>query len=263
MSSAPAEPAGKTHAEKKSNIAGRVLVGVLSILVLLFAAAALSAVRAQNQAEQLRRQVGMAGGRCETEPRVPAWLAAIAGKECHTFLDSVAIVGVSMEGEKIGDENVARLAGLKDVVQLNLELSHVTTAGLKSIAQLKSLRLLNLMSTQITDVTPLVELPNLHTLRIDFNPQIEFKTLGELARLPQLRILGTKGCRLRDDGVAELAKCTQLESLDIGGCALGESGLVPLHALKNLQALGLELAEFSDADLAAFQKAVPGCRIVR
>jgi hypothetical protein len=68
-----------------------------------------------QQTEQNRRAVGMAGGRCDTERRVPTWLQSLAGENFPTIMDHTVIVGITMTGDKIGDEHLAKIPPLHDV----------------------------------------------------------------------------------------------------------------------------------------------------
>jgi len=227
-----------------------------------FTALEVNSLRVQQKTETKRRQVGAAGGKVTVEKRVPGWLASLAGDNYHSFLDESAIIGVSMTRQKIGDAQVAALTDLPHLVSLNLEDSHVTSAGLKTIAELTSLKNLNLLNTKVTDLSALSKLPNLESMKIDFCMQIEAEHLEALAQFPKLRVLGAGGLRLRDAGVAAIAKCTGLEWLDIRGSQLSDTGLQPLQSLKQLKYLTLTYSTFNDADLEAFKKAVPDCQVL-
>lgn len=262
MSTTTAEQAGATSVGSPTNRFRKVLLAVVLAPLVVFIALGANALRVQNVMEQKRREVGMAGGRCEIERRVPAFLSAIGGQEFHTFLDDRVIVSVSMTGPKITDDRLASLNGLPDLVALDFQDANVTSAGLQSLANVKSLKQLNLANTQVTELSALAALPQLEHLKLDYSRQIQEEHLAALSQLSGLRTLSAKGLRLRDGGVAAIAQCTQLEDLNIGGAILGETGLAPLQQVKGLKRLNLEYAQVSRDDLAALRAALPECQVV-
>lgn len=262
MSTTTVEHAGASSVRPPANRLKKVLLAVVLAPLIAFIALGANALRLQSVMEQKRREVGMAGGRCEIERRVPAFVQMVAGQDFHTFLDDRVIVSVSMTGPKITDDRLASLGGLPDLEALDLQDASVTSAGLQSLANLKSLKQLNLANTQVTDLSALAALPRLESLKLDFSRQIQEEHLSALAELSGLRTLSAKGLRLRDGGVAAIAKCTQLEDLNIGGAILGDTGLAPLQQLKGLKRLILEYAQVSGDDLAALRAALPECQVV-
>lgn len=263
MSTAPAEPAPQASVTPKSSTLRRILIGVLAVPLLGFILAAANAVRLEQQTEQARRQIGAAGGKSTTERRVPGWVGAVFGEDAHSFLDRTVIVGVTMTGDEAGDEQVAQISGVPDLFWLDLHDSKVTSAGLPAVAQLTSVRSIDLTNSQVSDIAALAKLPHLEELKLDFSKLVLPEHLEALSEFPALRALGAGGLRLRDEGVAIIARnCPELEELSIIGATLGDNGLAPLQQLKNLKQLSLTYAKYNGDDLAAFRKAVPDCTIV-
>jgi Leucine-rich repeat (LRR) protein len=260
MSTVPAEPARVPKAAKSIK---RIILIVLLVPLIGVVALEANTLRLQQQTEKKRREIAAARGRVELERRVPGWLQSLAGEDFHSFFDTTVIVRVRMTGDEVGDQHVAALTDLPHLTLLDLENSNVTSAGLQTVAGLTSLQELQMLNSQVADLSPLARLPNLQTLRIDFCRQIEAEHLDALSEIPKLRVLGAGGLRLRDAGVAAIARCTQLEELDIKGSTLSDTGLRPLQDLKQLQSLVLTHSTFSEADLEAFLQAVPGCNVLR
>jgi len=263
MSTTPAKPAGQEGIRIVPASRRKVLLLVLLAPLIALVAVEANTVRLEQLTEQKRREIGAAGGRCELQRRVPAWLQPVFGENFHTFFDHTAIVGVTMRGAKVGDEQIAEIKDVPDLVRLDLEDASVSSAGLKSVSEIKSLMALNLVNTQVTDLTELTKLPALETLWLNFCPRIKAEHLPALANVPRLRTLGLGGARVTDDGVAALANCSQIEVLNLDGANLSDSGLRPLHALTRLKRLTLIYAKYSPADLDAFRQAVPDCQIVK
>jgi len=263
MSTAPVEPAKPAVATKK---AGKSVVKMILLVLLVplavFMVLEANTLRQEQQTEQSRRRIGAAGGLSTTERRVPDWLLPMVGPDAHSFLDRTAIVGVTMKGPEIGDEQLAKVVDLPDISWINLGESNVTSAGLASVAKLKSLRTVDLTNTQVSDLTELTNLPELADLRLDYCSKVNLEHLPALAKIPSLRALGANSLRLQDEGIAVLAENTGLEQLHIMGTRVTDTGLAPLQKLKNLKQLKLTYSTYNRDDLAAFRKAVPECQVI-
>jgi hypothetical protein len=263
MSTIPAEPVNPAGVKKPPRPLGKILLLVLLIPLVAFIAVAANAVRLEQQTEKLRRQIGAAGGRSETERQVPGWLQPLVGANAHSFLDRTVIVGVTMTGDEIGDDQVAKVIDLPGLRWINLGESKVTSVGLASVGKLTSLQMVDLTNTQVSDLTELTKLPNLIDLRLDYCSKVEAEHLSALSKMPQLRALGGNGLRLTDEKVAMISVCTELEQLTMMGAKLGENGLAPLQKLKNLKRLKLTYSTYNPADLAALQKALPELQVAQ
>ena len=97
MSTAPAQPVTPADVQKQPRTVRKVLIFLGVAVLLLFVGLEANVLRMEQQTEQARRQVGAAGGRVETERRVPGWLASLAGSDAHSFLDRTAIIGVTQK----------------------------------------------------------------------------------------------------------------------------------------------------------------------
>ena len=93
----------------------------------------------------------------------------------------------------------------KPVVEVNLNFTEVTDAGLKELAPLAHLQTLDLRFTEVTDAG-----------------------LKELAPLTQLQTLDLGGTKVTDAGLKELAPLTQLQTLNLLGTAVTGAGLKEL-----------------------------------
>ncbi len=239
-------------------------VGVVLLCLLLTAFAGLEAVSLMEaqRTEDLRREVGIAGGKCRFENRTPTLLKSVLGENSPSFMDYPVIVEVAMSGDKIGDDNLAKLPHLPDIQVLDLEGSQVTSEGLDGVLPLKSIRWLSLIETPVTDITPLAELPHLETLELNFS-RCRREHLSGLSQLKNVTVLLAGYLQVTDQEVVEIAKCSQLEELSIAASALGKHGLQPLTSLQRLHTLVLSDAKFDAADLEAFKADRPDVNIVR
>lgn len=256
----------KTSDSLDTRAAGRrgkkIVLGVFfAILLALLGLEGMSLLAAQRT-ERQRREVGIAGGECEFEHRVPAWLQFLAGDDFHSFMDYPVIVGVTMAGAAIQDANLARLPSLPHLRTLDIHDSRVTSDGLDHVLQWKNLQALNLSNTPVTDITRLAALPQLESLQLAFS-QVRREHLSGLSQLKNLKVLGAGYIQVTDQEVVEIAKCPQLVEVNISACNLGENGLQPLTSLEQLKLLLLVKGKYSADDLAAFQAARPDVEIVK
>jgi len=102
----------------------------------------------------------------------------------YTQLKSIpSIVELNLAGMKFAPEDLANIAGLKNLTTLNLSTTNITDDGLAAVENLEKLSSLNLFSTGITDAG-----------------------LGHLSRLKNLRRLYLAETKVSDAGVETLKK---------------------------------------------------------
>ena len=135
-------------------------------------------------------------------------VAAIAQNDTHLEVD------FHLQGASVGDAALAPVAGLKDVVQLNLGKTSVTDAGLAQIKGMTTLTRLHLEQTKITDkgLANLKGLTNLEYLNL-YGTEITDRGLEELAGLSKLKDLYVWQTKVTEQGVGKLKKA--LPNLEI------------------------------------------------
>jgi hypothetical protein len=149
--------------------------------------------------------------------------------------------------EERAERLVAKLGGAvkrddkspgRPVLAVNLSRTRMTGAGLKELAALKQLQVLDLAYPPLTGAG-----------------------LKELAPFTQLQTLNLSATEVSDAGLKELAALQQLQSLDLSQTKVTDAGLKELAALKQLQSLDLAFTAVTDAGAAQLRKALPRCRI--
>ena len=139
----------------------------------------------------------------------------------------------------VTDAGLKELADLKSLQSLALGGSRVTDAGLKELAGLKGLRTLYLDRTRITDAG-----------------------LKDLARLESLRSLCLSDTQVTDAGLKDLAGLKGLRELYLDHTQVTDAGLKDLAGLRSLQTLRAG-GKVTDAGLKELRKALPHCEIRR
>jgi hypothetical protein len=260
MASSPVETGISSLPATRSKTLRRALAIGLGVPLAAIVILELTTLLAEQQTEQQRQAIAIAGGKSELQRRVPGWLQTVMGADFHTFLDRTVIYKVSMTGEKIGDVEVSKVVDLPNLEILDLEDSTVTDASLPTLSRLKSLKLLSLVNTQVSDISALAELPVLDTLILNFS-QVRDQGLAPLKQFPKLQTLGAGGLKLTDIGVQEIAQCQSLNGVNIAGANLGPTGLDPLMSLQELKFLSVKAAKYDPANLQALKTAHPGCTV--
>jgi hypothetical protein len=120
-----------------------------------------------------------------------------------------AIFAVDLHGAALDDDWLARLQGFAELRELDLAGTPVTSAGLRHIAALRTLRGLNLCGTRVDDAG-----------------------LAELTGLVQLQELGLGGCPVSDAGLRHLAALPRLERVNLHGTRVTEDGIRRLEAAR-------------------------------
>jgi internalin A len=157
---------------------------------------------------------------------------------------------------RIEDRELAVVAGLPKLYNLQIRGRGITEAGLARIAESKSLACLGLADTSIADLRPLS--PRLHAISTLWmeNSHLTDAGIEPLSREIQLTDLTIAGSRMTDAGLEHLASLTSLWRLRLDRSAITDAGLDRLKSLKSLESLSLTDTELTDSSvetLAGFQ----------
>ena len=163
------------------------------------------------------------------------------------------IAEMELEGQRVGDDAIRRIAHFDRLVKLEIEKSAITDEGLALLSGLKSLRDLELTHISIGG-DGLKHLAKINGLTQLFFVQVTFPAegLAELASLKKLTHLGIGVART--DAVAvmkSISQITSLQGLGVGpiernsALSLSDEAMAHLVPLQNLKSLGLGQVEFS------------------
>ena len=125
-----------------------------------------------------------------------------------------------------GFETLSSFPWTEEMPEFQITAPKLTDKGLASIARFKSVQVLSLINTQVTDAG-----------------------LKHLADLPELKHLALYGAKLTDKAAPQLARLRNIVSLELGNTAFGDDGLKGLEPLTSLAQLGLRETQVTDAGL--------------
>jgi WD40 repeat protein/serine/threonine protein kinase/Leucine-rich repeat (LRR) protein len=178
-----------------------------------------------------------------------------------TFLNSKlpnAAVPFGLELHNVKNQDLKELASLANLTLLSMDgSSKVTDQGLKALAPLKKLTILELGETKVTDagLKELASLTNLTRLSLK-NTKVMGAGLKELAPLKSFQALNLQGAQVTDASLKELASLTNLTDLHLGFTKVTDVGLKELAPLKNLEVLVLNETQVTDGGLKALASLV-------
>jgi internalin A len=157
---------------------------------------------------------------------------------------------------RIEDRDLAVVAGLPKLNNLQIGARGITEAGLARLAESRSLTCIGLADTSIADMRPLS--PRLHAISTLWmeNSHLTDAGIEPLSRGIRLTDLKIAGSRMTDAGLDHLASLTSLWRLRLDRSAITDAGLTRLKALKTLETLSLNETELTDSSvktLAGFQ----------
>ena len=167
-------------------------------------------------------------------------------------LPAVAVpFALSLAGRsKMTDEALEHIAGLANLVWLDLGSAPINGQGLKQLARLKQLTTLKLAFTGVSDGTVkyLADFPALTDLSLHITP-VSDHAMKTLASLKTLTVLDLGGTLVTDDGLKILAARSNYTELHLNGTQVGDEGLAHLAGMTELTTLNVWMTEVTGEDL--------------
>lgn len=106
--------------------------------------------------------------------------------------------------------------------------------------------------------------PGLVEMSVGYSRSItEEDYMEALPGFPRLRKLELVGAPVGDDAASTLASLTNLVELHLTGTQIGDEGLSAMEGMKRLKTIALSYTHVTPEGLAKFERAHPGCQILR
>lgn len=185
------------------------------------------------------------------------------------------LVAIDLEVcDNVSDTSCDVLARMKQLQALVLkktgfESNRISTQGLRQLAGLRHIELLDLYGNSINDKTTkwLQGFENLRDLDLSLTPVSDagLQQLASLKRLNHLHLLyseGFAGPKITNAGVQHLSELNQLSRLNLVGAKVTDDGVDDLMRLRKLKHLTLIGTEISVDGLHRLRDALPGCVVV-
>jgi hypothetical protein len=192
------------------------------------------------------------------EPSGPERLRKLLGADCL-----VSVVEINLNATNATDAGLEHLKGLAQLQHLSLDGTQVTDAGLEHLKGLTQLQGLLLDHTQVTDagLKHLKGMTQLQWLSLIGNTQVTDAGLEHLKGLAQLQYLWLDGTQVTDAGLEHLKGLIQLQELWLCHTNVTDAGLEHLQGLTQLQGLYLGGTQVTDEGVQKLKQALPNCII--
>ncbi len=156
------------------------------------------------------------------------------------------------------------LAALAPTDTLSLGFWNFGDEGLKAVAQIKGLRVLNLNNTKITDeqLKIIGGMKDLKELRLSATP-VTGKGMEALKGLEKLETLHLFRTQVGDDGMKALGSIKSLQTLYLGHGIVTDKGLEDLTGLENLKSLNVYNTKVTPEGVKKLQMALSKCKILK
>jgi hypothetical protein len=174
------------------------------------------------------------------------WLEAFfGGRVDATWYASVEGVGLT---EATTDDDLQPLDYLPELKELSLNCPKVTEQGLAHLRGLQSLESIRLSHVDARGLYILGSLPALTGVQME-HVSVDETALGEIARLPKLRIFCLRDGTAIEGALEQLAQAGSLFHLELDRTNLVGKELAPLRRLSQLALLSLSGTSITDGDL--------------
>ena len=187
-----------------------------------------------------------------------AWVSDVGGVVTHDPRGSV--IAVDLRGSWIGDSGLASLANIATLRRLDLSETRITDHGLRMLRSAPAISDLNLRYAElITDqgVSALKTWKHLTRLNLE-GTKITEGALQQLADLTSLVSLDIGSAQVTDAGIEALTSLPNLRDLKLGGNKLTDAGLQPLRQMPGLVSLDLGGTQRQDSGAWSVSFTQPG-----
>lgn len=144
------------------------------------------------------------------------------------------LVKIDLHRTEVADEDLAILAAIESLRELDLRLTKITDAGVRHLGGLTRLETLNLFRTNVTD-----------------------EGLAMLTGLRALRTLLIGGTGVTDEGLESLRGFDHLRKLSVFDTAVSDGGIPFLGSLPSLEILLIGKSKITEAGAAELQRRNP------
>ena len=179
---------------------------------------------------------------------------AVGDNELTCILRLRGLTELSIKGsQSTTDADLATICEqLSALTVLDVGQTGITDSGLVHLAKLKHLRELVLDSCRLLDagLGVIAELSSLRKLDISYSHDVTVDGVALLKKLCALEELVVKQCGLKNAAIAHIAKISSLRRLDISYQALSDGGLRFLSPLKGLEELVLAQCNITDIGMS-------------
>lgn len=187
-------------------------------------------------------------------------LRSLAWPKAETLgpvLRQVNLVNLDLSHTRIVDADLAVLAPLKKLRELNLDSIPITDAGLSNLAALASLEKLSIGLNRQLDGSGFAQLASLNLRELSADESsIGLKGLEFLKDQESLQALNLTGASVTNETLEHLRECGNLRLLVLDANRIDSQGMSALSRLRKLEYLSMRMTGISNSGLAHLK----GCK---
>lgn len=175
------------------------------------------------------------------------------------------VVAIDLRSSWVTDSDMPLLANIPSLKRLDLSLTRISDRGLRAIKSSPAIEDLNLyFAEQITDEGASAVKSWKHLKHLNLRgTKITDSTLEVLSGLPTLEWLDVGYAQITDTGLDQLSTLSNLRSLAMGGNKLTDNALQFLHQLPQLQYLDIGGTQRTDSGLWSLRLTPAGVAAIR
>ncbi len=171
------------------------------------------------------------------ELAVETWVKKLGGSIRRDLASpSRGVLEINLLNSTVKDEDLRMLANQKSLQVVILGNTQITNSGLAHLRDLLNLERLDLGNSAITDAG-LIHLKKMEKLkRLElFRTKVGDDGLSHLAGLQEMSVLGLEGTQVSSRGLVHLKDLTMLSALNLSNTKVSDEGLQHLTRLRNLK----------------------------
>ena len=164
---------------------------------------------------------------------------------------------------KMAEDDLANLAPLTATEDVLLGNDSLTGVGCRYFATMPNLRRIQLWGTQVNEegLREIAKLKNLTMLNIGNNRNITDAALEHIKDMNNLQVLNIGATSITDEGLRHVANLENLTSLTLLRTKITDAGLSHLARLRKLESLNLREANVTAEGIKRLKAQLPNCQI--
>jgi len=174
--------------------------------------------------------------------------------------DPRAPFALDLSGTDVTDEDLGELRRFPNLIAFYLRYTNISSKGLKHVARLPELQVLDVMHTQVDSLAPLYGNTKLRTLCAG-GPHLDDNGTRAVATMTGLRSLDLGASPVGDTTCQHIASLTKLEVLSLDATRVTDAGIARLKGLRGLKNLNLVRTHVSRQAVERLLKSLPDCRV--
>ena len=175
-----------------------------------------------------------------------------------------SVIRLYMSGADVTPEILKLISQFSHLRVLNLSKSDLPETGFEHLQELKNLKLLHLVDTNVEDahLAEIAKIASIEQLPLSGCKGVTDAGMKHVSELKNLIQLSLDGTSVTDKGITELKKLDKLKELTLVGCGkVTDAAVEHLSEMKSLTTLNILKTGISKEGAAKLKQVLPDCTI--